>query len=229
MTERRSPNKNQSLQILRERQIPVKTILDVGVCHGTPELITAYPDVRHELFEPVDEFTTTIGRVYKNLDHALHLVAAGDSDGEVALRVSRVLENFGVSHSNMVDETPGADPDVRSVAKVRLDTFAKTHNLQGPFLLKIDVDGHELQVLKGSTGILTQCSIVIVECAGTELPERINFMQKNGFRLFDLSEPCYYDQCFWQCDAIFVSNQAFNNAFKELTDGFIQKLYEKFD
>jgi FkbM family methyltransferase len=228
MGEKRMPNKIQGLQILRERQIPVKTVLDVGVCHGTPELITAYPDVRHELFEPVDEFTATIGRVYKNVDHALHLVAAGDSDGEVALRVSRVLEGMGISHSGMVNETPGGDPDVRSVAKVRLDTFAKTHGLQGPFLLKIDVDGHEMQVLNGSAGILADCSIVIVECAGSQLPDRIGFMQKSGFRLFDLSEPCYYDQCFWQCDAVFVSNKAFANAFKELKDGFVQKLYEKF-
>lgn len=118
---------------------------------------------------------------------------------------------------------------MRLVTKVRLDTFVGKYKFRGPFLLKIDVDGHEMQVLRGATGILADCSVVIVECAGSQLPDRIGFMQKAGFRLFDLSEPCYYDKCFWQCDAVFLSNKCFSDGFKDLKSNFVQKLYEQFE
>lgn len=228
MTEPRAPKKEQSLKILYDRGVPVATILDVGVCHGTPELIAAFPKAKHELFEPVEEFKPVIGRVYANVNYSLHLVAVGDENGEVSLRVRRVLDGMDVSHSDMVEKRPGSDPNIRTVTKTRLDTYVQEHDIPGPYFLKIDIDGHEMQVLRGAENILNFCSVVVVECATTSLPDRIGFLQKAGFRLFDLCEPCYYDECFWQCDAIFIHNRVYEQYFKKLQDGFKQSLYKKF-
>ena len=49
----RGPFKRQSLKVLVERQIPISTIIDIGVLSGTPELKEAFPKTRHVLFEPV--------------------------------------------------------------------------------------------------------------------------------------------------------------------------------
>jgi hypothetical protein len=133
-----------------------------------------------------------------------------------------------ISHSAMVDADAPDTEELRTVPKVTLDRFTAGHGLSGPFLLKVDIDGHEMQVLRGAERTLQACSIVIVECAGSSLPERIGFMQDRGFRLFDLCEPCYYDDCFWQADAVFLSRQAFADHFKNLYDTFDERLYARF-
>src|SRR5262249_20433308 len=51
----RAPDKVQSLMVLKSRNTPIETIIDVGVKTFTPELIAVYPDKHHLLFELVKE------------------------------------------------------------------------------------------------------------------------------------------------------------------------------
>jgi hypothetical protein len=44
----RGPFKRQSLKVLVETQIPISTIIDIGVLSGTPELMEAFPRT-HEM------------------------------------------------------------------------------------------------------------------------------------------------------------------------------------
>lgn len=226
---RRGPFKDQSLRILRDRQIPVGTVLDVGVCHGTPELMKVWPDRKHLLFEPVCEFEEKIRSVYRNLDHELHMVAVGADSGKVGLKVSGVLPGMEISHSSMTDaksEQPGGQ--VRTVPRISLDEFLASRRDQEPYLLKIDIDGHELEVLKGASGTLHKCSIVIVEVQSSALIPRIKAVQDAGFKLFDLAEPCYHDKIFWQCDAIFVRADIVSDKFKPLVGKVADGMYEIF-
>lgn len=225
----RAPLKAQSLQIIKERGVPVGTVLDVGVLTGTPELIAAFPQVRHMLFEPVEEFAANIARNYRKIPHELVCAAVGNSDGSVNLRVHRKIAGMDISHSGMVPDSEGGDEHVRTVQKISLDGYLRGRELPEPFLLKIDIDGHELQVIEGAQETLKRCSVVIVECAAHTLPGRITAVQKAGFTLFDLSEPCYYDQAFWQCDAIFIRSDLHAAAFKRIGTGPVEaELYTAF-
>lgn len=225
---KRAPLKDQSLTILRDRNIPVGTVLDVGVCHGTPELMQRWRDVPHILFEPVAEFAAPIEKHYRNLRHELHQVAVSDTEGTVSLKTAAVLPDMAVSHSSMV-EGAAAEAGLRAVPKVTLDGFlAGRPDLQGPFLLKIDIDGQELRALRGAAETLKRCSIVIVECQRNELPQRILAVQQAGFQLFDLAEPCYYDKMLWQCDAIFLRRDLADSAFKPLKGKVEPGMYETF-
>ncbi len=100
--------------------------------------------------------------------------------------------------------------------------------LGGPFLLKIDIDGHELRVLKGAVETLKKCSIVIIECHSSQLVQRISAVQAAGFTLFDLAEPCYYDKLFWQCDAIFIRSDLAASNFRQLVGKVEPGMYESF-
>ncbi|KKM18166.1 hypothetical protein LCGC14_1668440 [marine sediment metagenome] len=221
----RGPLKDQTLRILRDRDVPVGTVLDVGVCHGTPELMRVWPDRPHQLFEPVAEFADRIRHTYRNIDHELHGVAVGDTEGSAALKVASVLPDMEISHSSMVE---GAGEGLRQVPRVTLDGFLEGRALAEPFLLKIDIDGHELKVLRGAARTLARCSIVIVECQKSELVQRIAAVQAAGFDLFDLSEPCYYDQVLWQCDAVLVRKGLLAEKFKSLSGKVEPGMYETF-
>lgn len=224
----RGPFKDQTLSILRERGVPVGTVIDVGVLYGTPELTKVWPDCKDMLFEPVAEFAEKIGHHYRHFPHELHTVAVGDETGTIGLKVRTVVDSMEISHSSMTDETPGADINIRSVPKIRLDDFLPGRGLAEPYLLKIDIDGHELQVLKGAEETLKKCSIVIIECQVSQIVQRIAAVQAAGFALFDLSEPCYYDKVLWQCDAVFVRKDIAAEKFKPLAGKVETGMYETF-
>jgi len=64
------------------------------------------------------------------------------------------------------------------------------HELEGPLLLKIDVQGFELQVLKACAPVLNRVEFVYVECSFVEFyagqamaGEVVAWLQKCGFAL----------------------------------------------
>lgn len=232
MTGRR-PDKIRTLRLLRERDVPVGTVVDVGVCHGTPELMTVWPDRRHVLFEPVAEFAETISRNYRNIPHELHQVAVADETGTIGLKTAAVLPDMEIPHSSMTATSasgagPASDLGMRLVPRVTLDGFLPERELEGPWLLKIDIDEQELKVLKGAIETLRNCSVVIVECQGMQLTQRIAAVQAAGFALFDLAEPCYYDKVCWQCDAVFISKDIAAAKFKQLQGTVEPGMYQTF-
>lgn len=229
----RAPLKKQTLDLLVSRGVPVGTILDVGVLNGTPELKQAFPRVRHILFEPVAEFTADIERAYRDIDHEIHTVAVSDAVGTVTLQMRTVFDGMKISHSGMTPGGPGDDPMRRVVPTVTLDAFVRDRDpakppLSKPYLLKIDIDGHEMKVIHGARDTLRDCSVVIVECPRRQFVERIAAIQEAGFELFDLSEPCYYDKAFWQCDAVFLRRDLHATLFEQLTGMVTPGMYEIF-
>ncbi len=228
MSETRGPLKNQALAVLKSRGVPVGTILDVGVNTVTPELVAAFPDRHHVLFEPVVEYHASIERHYAKVPHELVGAAVSDTSGTVTLKTASNLQGQGITHSGMVAGAAAGGTDTRSVPMVRLDDFLRERQLPGPYLLKIDIDGHEMKVLRGAAETLKACSVVIVECPHYSLTERLNHLMTAGFRLFDLVEPCYYDKVFWQCDAIFLRQDLFAQKFQALSGKVEPGLYEMF-
>lgn len=223
----RAPLKRQAFSLLRERGVPVSTVLDVGVLFGTPELVEAWPDVKHVLFEPVAEFAETIRRNYAAVDHELASVAVSDASGEVALETFSVIEGAEISHSRMSRDPEAAG--LRRVPMVTLDDWLAASPQAEPYLLKIDIDGHELRVLAGAAETLKRTSVVVIEASRGQFARRLAAVQKAGFLLFDLAEPCYYDGAFWQCDAIFVREDLMPEHFRRLTnEDFDGTLYETF-
>lgn len=229
MPSQRGPYKKQSLEILKARGVPIGTIIDVGVQHGTQELIKAFPDRKHLLFEPVSEFLPHISNAYAHVPHEIFTMAVSDENGSVALKTSKKISGMDISHSTMVFGAQQQDSEVRNVPVTTLDHVLLGKTLDKPYLLKIDIDGHEMKALRGAHQTLSICSVVIVECVHKTLPERIHYVLEEGFRLFDLAEPCYYDDVFWQCDAIFIKTEIFNQLFTDLGGGAIkQGMYKSF-
>jgi FkbM family methyltransferase len=74
---------------------------------------------------------------HRPTDHLVDEAAGPDGDGDVAVAVA------------VVDGTP-----TREVPTVRLDTYAAREGLARVALVKVDVEGHELDVLAGAAGLL---------------------------------------------------------------------------
>ena len=214
----RGPFKAQALQQLIQRGVPVRTVLDVGVMRETPELRAAFPRLKHVMFEPVVEFNPAITQRYNNIDIEIHNVAVSNMSGEVTLEVSSIFDHLPISHARIVSETEPRRGRTRRVPMVSIDDFLRTRKYELPYLLKVDVDGVEMTVLQGARDTLPHCTVVIVEATGPSLAERLGYLQHAGFQLFDIVEPCYYDDAFWQCDLVMVRDDVWSSRLGQTGD-----------
>ena len=62
----------------------------------------------------------------------------------------------------------------------------KTFKVHKPSLIKIDVEGHELEVLKGGEKKLSQCKpLLLIESFPPNLDKVVNFLTKLGYKFWD--------------------------------------------
>ena len=201
---KRRPMKADSLALLAERKVPMRTVIDVGVQSCTPELLRAFPGRPHLLIEPIREFHDEIARNYRNTPHEIIEAALSRSNGDGAMRLRRDIGTGAITHAHL-DENAGNEGSTRAVDMRTLDAVCAERSLPKPYLLKIDVDGAEERVLDGAENTLADCSVVILEVTFRDLQWRLNRMIRAGFTLFDIVDLAYYDDRWVQADLVFLN------------------------
>ena len=170
------------------------SVFDVGVAEGTPWLYNAFPNSFLYLFEPVIEFRGHINKILEKYNGVFVDEALGSECQEINMYVPNGVSNLAISTTHF--ETKRSDL-VRKVKQNTLDSFlASRTNISGPILLKTDVQGHDLDVLKGAKQFLKMCHVVINEVpmvspwgGGPSFLEYINFMDSQNFRVYDVCTP----------------------------------------
>lgn len=204
----RVPTKSSSLGFLREAGLPVETIVDVGVQRRTPDLMSAFPDKRHILIEPVAENYPHIHRNYAGMDYTLLEAAASDRDGEGILRLRSNAPQTGIFTSSLRDDSkpdaPGAALEERKVREVTLDAALPALNPARPYLLKLDVDGDEPRILAGARETLKQVSCLVIEASIRQLAARVAALEPHGFILWDVIDLNYYMGNLSHFDLVFI-------------------------
>jgi FkbM family methyltransferase len=206
---KRLPLKKNSLQMLRQLGVNFGCVFDVGVNGQTPELIEVFPDLKHYLFEPVEQYIPTIKYNYAKIDHEILNVAVSDRDGMGELKLVKLAADY-VTHSKVVEDgmpPPTATEDVVPIKLLRLSTLLAERSFPEPILLKIDVDGHEPAILNGLIGAQAKIGAVVVESGPHDFIGRLRALTDMGFILWDLVDPCYYKGCLAQMDLVLVSPQ----------------------
>jgi FkbM family methyltransferase len=147
---------------LRSYGFTAKTIIDVGVASGTPSLYSAFPDASLFLIEPVSEFEDAMHRILRTRSGAYVIAAAGEEDSSITLNVEAKPEM-----SSSLPRTPltitGSVIEERVVPVRRIDSIVRQYKLEGPFGIKIDVEGAELSVLTGAPETLGRTQFLIIE------------------------------------------------------------------
>jgi len=139
--------------------------------------------------------------------------AATAHTGEISIHVHQDL--VGSSVCLEVEQGTDVDGVPRVVPAVTVDTLVDKAGMKGPFLLKADVQGAELAVLKGAECVLQDCEYVILEVSffsffheGADCCEIIAYMKQKGFVPYDIVELQYrpLDQALSQADIAFVKD-----------------------
>ncbi len=195
----RQPSKTDSLRFLIESGLPVGTILDVGVQERTAELIACFPSTQHILFEPDTNQRETIHRNYAGFDHVLVEAAVTATSG--FLHVAK----DGSTGAGLAAFRPAENVPTLTIPAVSLDDWIAEHPVAKPYLLKVDVDGGEIEVLRGATRTLADTSCVVIEAPMHVLADRLGVLLQAGFALWDIVDLCYYHGNLSQVDLVCVS------------------------
>lgn len=199
-------SKRASLGQLNKQGFLPGTVFDVGAQVGTPELFETFPDAHHVMFEPVVECEPALKRLCQNLKSAEYRIAA------VAERSGFV--NLGVSadrrYSGIVSGSRDASQELREIPAVSLNELCAQRTYQRPYLVKIDVDGAEIDVLKGASALTFQDTVFVIEATindGTpRFPKILEFFKPYDFVLHDIIDPLFRpsDGALWQVDVVMV-------------------------
>ena len=146
---------------------PNAPFADIGANIGIVSLAVANarPDVTVIAFEPdpdlAERFRSNL-RLNPHLASRIHLFqcALGEADGEATFVPSDHSINIGTGHVVSLD---GVDSVSLRVEIHRMDTVFQDSALQRPTVVKIDVEGGELDVLQGGTDTLRNAETVFLE------------------------------------------------------------------
>ena len=141
------------------------TVIDVGVAAGTPELYAAFPGARLLLVEPLAEWHDKLRAEHPGAT-VVSAAAGAQPGGELELHVHRVLACSSTTGARAGDD---ASTEARRVPVTTLDTLVAEHALPGPFVVKVDVEGGELDVLEGAGAVLADTDLVLLEVSLFEL------------------------------------------------------------
>lgn len=134
--------------------IDVNTFLDVGANRGQFVLLLDYffPSCKIIAFEPLKKEYHLLKKIFKKKTNVkIFNYAVGNKNGIININVSNSSDSSSVLFPTkwQLKNFPGTFIIQKSSAQIKkLKNF--TANIKKPIFLKIDVQGYELEVLKGS-------------------------------------------------------------------------------
>jgi len=186
------------------RSIPVATVIDVGANIGQFSLMTRanHPAAMIHAFEPLSAMADVYEKVFAGDQRVvLHRCAAGASASTSALNVSKQPDSSSllpISDSQSILFPGTEQAGTEQVRVERIDDVIDAAKLHGPILVKLDVQGFELEALKGMPRVLERASWVYVEVSFTSLytgqplaNEIAHWLNRNGFELTGIYNATY--------------------------------------
>ena len=207
-----------SLELLELLQpAPPAVIYDIGANVGTWTCLakSLFPAARIEAFEPLPQHFPKFKEWTAPwpADVRLHACALGPVEGTATMHVM----DFSDASSLLPVSAEGArefkiHPAAEiTVPVIPLDLLVAREKLLPPDLLKLDVQGYELEVLRGAEACLRTARAVLCEVSFREyyagqplFADVLAFLQSRGFRLHALGEGAALGAPLVQADALFL-------------------------
>ncbi len=153
------------------------TVIDVGGCHGqfAREAISCFPLAEIYSFEPIPECFAELQLLAKQHEQIHPMgIALSDRSGFEEFNVSefRDSSSFQPMRPEHLEAWPHTINKERIlVEKAKLDDLINPQSLRSPIFVKIDVQGHEMFVIRGGRNVISHSHRVMIECNFVSLYE----------------------------------------------------------
>jgi FkbM family methyltransferase len=198
-----------SLRRVRAQGLVPRQIVDVGASDGTwtRDCLEVFPDSRYLLVDPLPANAPALEALQRQHTNVrVWQGALGAAGGRLDLHLHGDQSSFLASDSF-------AARAEQQVEVRTLDSLLGTDLLQPPDLIKADVQGFELEVLRGAPACLEAAQLLLLEVSYRRIyrelrlaHEVIAFVGGAGFRIYDIctysGRPC--DGELTQSDILFA-------------------------
>ncbi len=208
------PSLHWSLQNLKKKGFYPANVVDIGAYEGkwAKDFLEVYPQSKILMIEAQEKKEIILKALKKsnsNIDYTIALVSSSDN-----LEVN-FLENETASH---ISFSTNENSNFTNVLKTKsLETILSEKKIAIPNFLKLDVQGHEIEVLKGCLNVLAKVEICLLEVTLIKLAdndvlftELNNFMDVLGFQIYDITQFIRrpFDKAMYQMDVIFIKKDS---------------------
>ena len=203
--------------VLRElvsRGLKINTVYDIGAHKGrwTKEHAPLFPNASFYLFEANKEHAEKL----KSRGHRT-FIGVLSSDGMPA----KFYKKAGTGDSLYRENTSTYTEDMFEVLETKtLRQVANLENLPRPDFVKLDVQGAEIDILKGAGDLLDGCSLILAECpivpynlGAPEFKEYLDYFKSLGFSPLRITEQHCNKGSLLQVDILFLKDSVRKNLF----------------
>jgi len=204
--------------------LSLATVVDIGANVGQFSLLVngLMPHVHVHAFEPVSKSARTFERLFaKNEMVSLHQKAVGRIARKLAMNIARHADSSSLLPATPLQSKTFSGTDFIGVEEVEvtpLDLELAPSQIVPPALLKLDVQGYELEALRGCESMIRLFSYVYFELSFVELyvgqatPEELfDFLGRNGFSFRGVYNTVYDKSGrSIQCDCLFAADAPHN-------------------
>lgn len=172
-----------------------KDVIDIGAHHGQFSLAARLwcPKSRIFAFEPQKSAAEKYRHVFKNDGNVnLFQAAIGPVTGEATMHIMAADDSSSLLPS--IDET--FEVGTETIRLGKLTDFIES--IERPALLKLDVQGYELEALRGCDSLLEDFACIYVECSFVQDYKRqalahevIDWLHPRGFKLTGVYNSSY--------------------------------------
>ena len=204
---------NHALKYLIKNKIKIDTVYDIGAYKGKWSTFLNKTSLKKSKFF-LFEANNGNEKFLKKLDYKYFISVLSDREKEVEF-YSKTWggDSYYLENSNFYKK----DLDKKKMIATTLNEIVRKYKIPFPDLLKIDTQGSELDILKGGDEILSNCSLIYLECPILEynlgspsFVEYINYMKSIDFTPYEICEVHHIDRVLVQVDILFLKTPIFN-------------------
>ncbi len=208
------------IELLEQLNSDQGVIVDVGAAYGevSQKILSKFPNYQFLLFEPIlKSYTQLVEKFQKN--HNVHIFnnAVGETKDKLVMNIA-----LSDNSSSLLDFSDESDMNnffterVKLTDKQEVDVTTLDNELNDYSkisLIKIDVQGFEVPVLKGATETLKKTKYVLCEMMNHDVylnsPQYYDidsYLRKSGFKLKILTPGLIRENKLWEFDAIYENS-----------------------
>jgi FkbM family methyltransferase len=200
------------LELLRSRAPNI--IYDIGANVGTWTLLAraVFPDAEIHAFEPLRDHCKKFSEMTRELARVhLHRTGLGSKMGNHVINVT----SFSDASSLLPPAKPSHELGIETVNQenvllTRLDDYVAQNLLPKPDLIKLDIQGYELEAMKGAVACFQHAHSVLIEVSFKEFYEGqclfheiVEFCAAQGFYLSGFAKNTLVGKRIEQTDVLF--------------------------